>query len=144
MFLCVCVCVLPAITSSILSSIIHVRRIITLTRSPFATSDITVNPLRHTHKRTHACTHNAKQTALCCLSHRCEPLTQTHICTHTDFGNTYADIKTETCEPIKIFSVSITHTDQINFSPGLSHPTIFLCNSIHQILDRSTLRLVQI
>lgn len=140
-------CVLPAITSSILSSIIHVRRIITLTRSPFATSDITVNPLRHTHKRTHAgthararthaCTHNAKQTALCCLSHRCEPLTQTH-------GNAHADIKTETCEPIKIFSVSITHTDQINFSPGLSHPTIFLCNSIHQILDRSTLRLVQI
>lgn len=130
-------CVLPAITSSILSSIIHVRRIITLTRSPFATSDITVNPLRHTHKRMHACTHNAKQTALCCLSHRCEPLTQTH-------GNAHADIKTETCEPIKIFSVSITHTDQINFSPGLSHPTIFLCNSIHQILDRSTLRLVQI
>lgn len=36
---------LPAITSSILSSIIDVKRIITLARSPFATSDITVNPL---------------------------------------------------------------------------------------------------
>lgn len=36
---------LPAITSSILSSIIDVKRIITLAGSPFATSDITVNPL---------------------------------------------------------------------------------------------------
>lgn len=35
---------LPAITSSILSSIIDVKRIITLAGSPFATSDITVNP----------------------------------------------------------------------------------------------------
>lgn len=37
-------CLLPAFTSSILSSIIDVKRIITFAGSPFVTSDITVNP----------------------------------------------------------------------------------------------------
>lgn len=41
----VLVLLLPAITFSILSSIIDVKRIITLAGSPFATSDITVNPM---------------------------------------------------------------------------------------------------
>lgn len=99
----VCVCVLQAITSSILSSIIHVRRIIALGRSPLASSDITVNPLKHTNTERHTHTHDAKQAIVCLFrdfreTHRHCTCKQTH---------THAIPKAE-----KYTNASYTHTNR--------------------------------
>lgn len=79
-----CVCLLPAITSFILGSIIHVRRIITLARSPFASSDITVNPLNtHTHKNMHTMLNRPPRIVVLTF------YTHKNIRTHCTYKNTF-------------------------------------------------------